>query len=216
MRKFLSQYLSIPSYTTLAIEIQQLMPILQKPNDFMMNGKVIGKCWPVLNVLQNTVLDILNTNHGETPDRVPKELWIKGGFGGDGFSGCCDRVGKDIDLNTTSRYFVGLKIARLLGERKSPESLAPEYFVETSQSFVSVKPILIAEFKENKETLHHTWKWFEEQWEMVKKFTIQFDSREITIHFVDPKFIGDGKGYLQLLSLPGLCALVHQRWSVGW
>ena len=72
---------------------------------------------------------------------------------------------------------------------------------------MSVKPILIAEFKENKETLHHTWKWFEEQWEMVKKFTIQFDSREITIHFLDPKFIGDGKGYLQLLSLP--CAYCY-------
>ena len=65
------------------------------------------------------------------------------------FSGCCDRVGRDIDLNTTSRYFVGLKIARIHDKRKYDGSIPTEYFVETSQSFVSVKPILMAEFKEN-------------------------------------------------------------------
>ena len=79
------------------------------------------------------------------PWRVPEELWIKGGFGGDGFSGCQDRVGKDIDLNTSSRYFVGLKIARIVGKRKFDATFSgpTEYFVETSQSFVTVKPILI-------------------------------------------------------------------------
>ena len=173
----------------------------------MMNGKIMGKYWPILNALQDTILDILNRFHGESPDRVPNELFIHGGFGGDGFSGCCDRVGKDIDLNTTSRYFIGLKIARILGKRVSRSTRAPEFFVETSQSFVTVKPILIGEFKETQENLHYTWKWLEEQWETVKEFTIQFHSRQIKINFENPKLIGDGKCFLQLLNLP--CAYCY-------
>ena len=185
------------------------MPITGNPYDFMMNGKIIGKYWPILNVLQESVLDILETYHGENPERVPEELWIDGGFGGDGVSGCQDRVGKDIDLNTSSRYFVGLKIARIVGKRKFDATFSgpTEYFVETSQSFVTVKPILIAEFKENHDTLHYTWTWVEQQWRLVQTFTIQFHSREIKVHFPNPKFIGDGKGYLQLLNLP--CAYCY-------
>ena len=118
MRENLRDYLSLPCYTTLSKKIRQLMPIDGEPYDFMMNGKIIGKYWPIINVLQDSVLDILETYHGENPERVPEELWIQGGVGGDGFSGLTDRVGQDIDLNTSSRYFVGLKIARLVGKRK--------------------------------------------------------------------------------------------------
>ena len=115
--------------------------------------------------MQNAVLDALETHHGQNPDIVPDELVIKGGFGGDGFSGCTDRIGKDIDLETSSRYFVGFKFARLVDKEKTDISGPPkEYFVETSQSFVTVRPILIAEFKENHDTLHHTWKWVEQEW----------------------------------------------------
>ena len=97
---------------------------------------------------------------GDNPDRVPSELFIRGGFGGDGFSGCTDRVGLDIDKNTSSRYVLGMKIARILGKRNFNDSFprATEYFVETSQSFVTVKPILIGQFKETTENLHEIWK----------------------------------------------------------
>ena len=209
MRDFLCEYLNIPSYSTIANEIKQLMPIEENPHDFIMNGKIVGKYWPIPNVVQNTVLDILERHHGEDPNRVEEELFIKGGFEGDGFSGCTDRVGKDIDLNTASRYFVGMKISRIVGKRRLDSSISgpKEFFVETSQSFVTVKPILIGEFKENNESLQYVWKWVEEHWEHLKTFTIQFHSREIKVHFENPKLIGDGKCFLQLLNVP--CAYCY-------
>ena len=85
---------------------------------------------------------------------MPNEIWLKAGFGGDGFSGCCERMGKDIDKNTSTRYFIGLKISRLRG-KKNAQYEAIEYFVETSQSYVSVKPILIAEWKTEKHWTTH-------------------------------------------------------------
>ena len=43
---------------------------------------------------------------------------------------------------------------------------------------------------------------------MVKNFTIDFHGRTIKINFESPKFIGDGKGFLQLLNMPaGYCYL---------
>ena len=36
------------------------------------------------------------------------------GFGADGFSGCSDRIGPDIDKNTSSRYFLGFKANGIL------------------------------------------------------------------------------------------------------
>ena len=83
-----------------------------------------------------------------------------GRFGGDGFSGCVDRVGKDIDKNTSSRYFVGIKIARIVGKRKFDASFTgpKEFFAETSQS------LLIAQVKENHDNLHRIWTWVQEQW----------------------------------------------------
>ena len=111
-------------------------------------------------------------------------------------------MGKDIDKNTSSRYFIGLRISRLRGKKNS-ENEAIEYYVETSQSYVTVKPILIAEFKENRESLDYTWSWIQDKWATeMKEFKVTFRSRVITIHFLKPKFIGDGKGYLMLLNVP--------------
>ena len=82
------------------------MPTMQEPEDFVFHDKVVGKCWLPLRVAQDSIEDILETHHGDFPERVPQELWLKGGFGGDGFSGCCDRLGKDIDRNTSSLLVV--------------------------------------------------------------------------------------------------------------
>ena len=209
LREFLGQYLTIPSYSTIATEMKQLYPIMRDPFDFVINWKTVGNYWPIRDVIHNSLIDILERHHGESPERVEEELWIKGGLGGDGFSRCVDRVGKDIDKNTSSRYFVGIKIARIVGKRKFDASFTgpTEYFVETSQRFVSVKPLLIAEIKENHDNLHKIWTWVQEQWEMVKEFTIIFHGREIKVHFDNPKLIRDGKCFLQLLNLP--CAYCY-------
>ena len=209
MKEYLSEFITVSSYKTIANEMRQLMPIMEDPYDFILDGEVAGKYWPLRPVIQDTVIDILEKYHGDNPERVESELFIRGGFGGDGFSGCTDRVGRDVDLNTSSRYVLGMKIARILGKRNFDESFprAKEYFVETSQPFVTVKPILIGHFKETTENLHEIWSWTEKQWETVKTFTIQFHSREIKVHFENPKLIGDGKCFLQLLGLP--CAYCY-------
>ena len=116
-------------------------------------------------------------------------------------------MGADVDLDTSSRYFIGFKPTRLLGERyfdkEKNEWCQKEYFVETSQSHVTVRPILIAQFKENQETLNFTWSWLQDQWRNgMKSFYVQFDDREIKINFESPKVIGDGKLFLLLLNLP--------------
>ena len=156
MRNCLSDYLSLPGYASLSKETRKLMPMLEDPYDFIMNGEIVGKYWPVPSVLKNSILDTLETFHGDNPYRIEEELFIKGGFGGDRFSVCLERHGRDNDKNTTSRYFVGLKIARIEGKRKFDQSFTEptEYFVETSQAFNTVKPILIGHFKENQKNLH--------------------------------------------------------------
>ena len=85
-----------------------------------------------------------------------------------------------------------MKIARIEGNIKFDQTFTgpTEYFVETSQSFNTVKPILIGHFKENNKNLHDVWSWMQEQWQMMKEFTIQFHGREIKIHFENPKLIG--------------------------
>ena len=46
-------------------------------------------------------------------------------------------------------------------------------------------------------------KWFQDTWKNeLKVFTVIFRGEEIKVHFEKPKFIGDGKAYLQLLNLP--------------
>merc|ERR1712002_822735 len=97
---------------------------------------------------------------------------------------------------TFAVYMLGEKIARIHGKKEYGKDLE-EYFVETSQSHVTVKPILIGQFKENYESLDFTWKWMQEQWEKeLKCFTVRFDNRDIKVHFPKPKVIGDGKLFL--------------------
>ena len=204
LRTTLEDYIRLPCYDTLMAEAKFMLPTKEDPLDFKLQGEVVGSYWPALKVAQDAVVDILEVFHGHDPKRVPPELWMLGGFGGDGFGQCNDRMGKDKDKNTASRYVAGMRISRIRGP-KDPNSSDPptEYFVETSQSGASIKPILIAEVKENKETLDLIWKWLQETWKYaLKEFTVIFRGEEIKVHFEKPKFIGDGKAYLQLLNLP--------------
>ena len=138
-----------------------------------------------------------------------------GGFGADGFSGCTSCVGADIDKNTSSRYFMDLKIARIIGEKKL-FTQPTEYFVETSQSYTSVKPIFICHVKENHESIHFIWSWIQTIWKnSMKSFTVKFHSRDIVINFPSPKVIGDGKEFLNLLNAPRvfcyLCPILSEH-----
>ena len=42
------------------------------------------------------------------------DIPVLGGFGADGFSGCSNRIGPDIDKNTSSRYFLWFKANGIL------------------------------------------------------------------------------------------------------
>ena len=130
-------------------------------------------------------------------------MTLEGSFGGDGASGFVDRMGKDKNLNTGSRYFLGAKIDKLIVKPEKIGDDVIEYFLETSQSHVTFKPILIAQFKENSETLGVTWEWIQNIWKNeLQSFTVRFDERDIRISFPKPKVTGDGKLFLQLLNLP--------------
>ena len=41
MKKSLSEYLSMPGYTNLSKETRKLMPILEDPYDYIMNGDIV-------------------------------------------------------------------------------------------------------------------------------------------------------------------------------
>ena len=121
LREALEDYLNIPCYKTIASRQRSMMPTEEDPEDFKMDGKPVGKFWSPLKVFQNSIVDILETFHGnsqEERDRIPNEIFIKGGVGGDGFSGLNDRIGKDIDLPTSSCYMLGAKIARIHGKKE--------------------------------------------------------------------------------------------------
>ena len=203
LRELLSEFVTFPCYDTIVKAQKPMYPTEEEPKDFIMDGKAVGKFWPPLELLQNSIVDILEVFHGENPGRVPNEMTLTGGFGGDGASGFTNRMGKDKDLNTGSRYFLGAKIDTLIVKPEKVGDDVIEYFRETSQSHVTFKPILIAQFKENNETLGITWEWIQKIYKNeLESFTVRFDKRDIKINFPSPKIIGDGKLFLQLLNLP--------------
>ena len=62
--------------------------------------------------------------------------------------------------------------------------------------------INIGQFKENEESLDFTWKWIQEQWENeLQCFTVNFDNRDIKVHFPKPKVIGDGKSGFEFIHI---------------
>ena len=86
MKKSLSEYLSMPGYTNLSKETRKLMPILEDPYDYIMNGDIVVKYWPLPSVIKESVLDILHKHHGDNPGRVENKLFIKGVFFGGGMA----------------------------------------------------------------------------------------------------------------------------------
>lgn len=82
LRDCLSDYLKMPCYDTLAVAMTCMQPTKENPLVFIMDDKPVGNYWPPLKVAQNTIEDILQVYHGENPGRVPNQLFLRGGFGG--------------------------------------------------------------------------------------------------------------------------------------
>ena len=63
--------------------MNEIVPLLQEtnPDNFVMDGRTVGKFYNPLAVIKDSVTDILNVFHGDAPVRVPNDLNIIGGFG---------------------------------------------------------------------------------------------------------------------------------------
>ena len=95
-----------------------------------------------------------------------------------------------------------------------------EIFIEDSQSPKTMKPLAILCGKENNELMRKIWRPILNEVKKMKEFTVNFHGREIKILFPKPKYIGDGKGCLNLLCLNGaycyLCTLLaHEGQDVS-
>ena len=112
LKKGFAPYVTMSCLKTLRKYTSSLVP---KPQDYIVNDQVIGKFYDPKEVVKNQVIDVLEHFYGLCPEKVPSELWMHGGFVGDGFSGEVERMGGDKDLYTYSRYIIGSKLARFMG-----------------------------------------------------------------------------------------------------
>ena len=87
IKEALDDYLHLPGSQTISSHSRTMMPTQEDPEDFIMDGKARAQFWPPKKVFQDSVQDILKSQFGKSPEDVPNEIWITGGFGGDGFSG---------------------------------------------------------------------------------------------------------------------------------
>lgn len=78
LRDYLGEYINLPCYSTLASHIKTKMPTLEEPEEFKMNNEVVGKFWPPLRVAQDSIEETLEHHHGENPERVPQEQYLRG------------------------------------------------------------------------------------------------------------------------------------------
>ena len=116
------------------------------------SGKVVGKVYPLRDTIVSMIKDILKAYYEYFPEEVPNELWLHAGLLGDGFSGEVQRMGSDQDLQTSSRYILGVKVPRIMGN--PPESQRQkEIFVECSQAYNTLRPIGLFGLKENTNNL---------------------------------------------------------------
>ena len=215
IRSGLEKYVDFPHDSTIRNYTKTFVPT---PHDFLLDGKPIGQMYNLKDVLVHHVTETLEHwfEAKDKAEEVPDKLLLVGGIGGDGFSGEADRMGKDIDLNTSSRYIIGVKHARLMGDPKSNFNSirSKEFFVETSQSADSMRPLGILAGKENFASMKHVWTQIQEELKDCTQFEIQFDGRTIQITF-HARFIGDGKAFLNMTCLNGaycyLCGLTHDE-----
>ena len=132
----------------------------------------------------------------------------------DGASGFSQRFGADHRLSTTSRYLAVLKCARLMGPNQE------EVFVERSQSYASAKPVRIVRGKEDHSFLHEMLRSLQGEAKELKLFDVNFKGRNIKVRFSKPKYIADGKGFLNYLSVTGaycyLCTLTVAQGQESW
>ena len=87
LKEALDDYLDLPGYSQIKECKKEMMPTVEDPIDFIMDEKNVGKFWPPLKLLQCVIENILKTFHGKSPSNVPNEIYVRGGIGGDGFSG---------------------------------------------------------------------------------------------------------------------------------
>ena len=95
-----------------------------------------------------------------------------------------------------------------------------EIFLEDSQSPKTMKPLAIIAGKENQELMRDIWRPIINEVKKMKEFIVNFHGREIKIMFPMAKYMGDGKGCMNLLCLNGaycyLCTLLaHEAQDIG-
>ena len=78
-----------------------------------------------------------------------------------------------------------------------------EIFVEDSQSSKTMIVIAIVAGKENQTLMKDIWRPIIDEVKKMKEFTVEFHGREIKVLFPKPKFVGDGKGFRNLLCVNG-------------
>ena len=126
-----------------------------------------------------------------------------------------DRIGGDIKLKTSSRYLLGFKCARLMGNPNDALESQKCYFQEKSQAYFTYRILAIVCGKENGPFLKMLWDWMITKAEDLKEFEVPLDGRIIKIHFPNPRVGGDGKLFLNLLGLLAafcyLCTLTEQQ-----
>ena len=200
LRDVYSPYVKIPCIDNIREYTKTLVP---NSYDFVIDDVKVGKMFDIAQVIKTGVENSLH-HWDDDPKKVPPILHLKGGYGGDGFSEEANRMGADIDLNTGSRYIIGFKPSRLM---YYPNPDRPwekiEIFVEDSQSSKTMIPIAIVAGKENQKLMKDIWRPILDEIKKMKEFTVNFHGREIKIKFQNPKFIGDGKGFCNLLCVNG-------------
>ena len=201
LRHTLVPYVEMPCLTSLRRYTKSLVPISK---EFKSKNIVIGKHFEIESVVKDAISDTLHHFYDTSPEIVPDEIELYGGFGGDGFSNECERMGNDLNIKTTSRYIVLFKLARLSFVKKDASEKAEMIYTENSQAYHSCKPVLICCGKENQALLKLVWDFIQEKVEKLLTFYVDFHGRKILVHFKNPRFIGDGKCILNCLSIPAV------------
>ena len=58
--------------------------LIPTPKDFVLNGRIIGKYYPLKEVWTMKILDVLNHFYEDAEELIPNDLYVVGGVGIDG------------------------------------------------------------------------------------------------------------------------------------
>ena len=82
LRNMLQSYVQLPSTKVLRNHIRDELTPISK--DFIINGRIVGKYYPLKDVWTMKILDVLNHFYGDAKELIPNELYVHGGLGLDG------------------------------------------------------------------------------------------------------------------------------------